>query len=653
MASGRIKGITIEIGGDATPLQKALADVDKDLGRTQSALRDVDKLLKLDPKNVNLLRQKQELLTRAIDDTKKKLDTEKEALEQLKKADQTPEVTEQMQRLERQIADDEAALKKLEKQSEDFGSVAKQQFKAVGEQLQKTGEAITAVGEKLAPVSAAAAALGGGLLKLGYDAVTGADDLNTLSKQTGISTDSLQRMQYASDLVDVSLEDITGSLRKMKPKMDENNKTFQELGVAVTDTDGNLRNVEDVFYDTLEALSKIENETERDKIAMELFGKGADSLAGIIDDGGQALRDYGQAAADAGLILSQDTLDALNETNDTIDQLKAEMAGTMAQIGADVATILAPVLENVAAVVSKIAEALRNLTPEQEKMILTIIAIVAALAPVLIALGNLISTIGLITIALPGIAAAAAPVIAVLTGPVALAIAAVVAAGIILIKNWDAIKEAFRQMGEGLKRDWETLKNAVVTTITNLQTTAVQKFNDLKTAVLNTAENIRSAAVTKFNAVKEAITKPIETAKTTVTNAINKIKDIVNNAKLSLPHIKLPHFKVKGGQVPWGIGGVGTPPSISIDWYKRAYDNPVIFQQPTVLPTVGGLKGFGDGHGAEIVMSLNKLQELVGQQSSPVYMTINAAPGMDVRELAQEVSKELAFAQRSKNAVYA
>ena len=129
--ANRIAGITIEIDGNAKPLQKELQSVDKSLRTTQSNLKDVDKLLKLDPGNADLLRQKQKLLNTAIEDTKKKLDTEKEALAQLAAADQTPEVTAQMEALQRQIADDEAKLSSFKGQMKDFGSVAGQQMKAV------------------------------------------------------------------------------------------------------------------------------------------------------------------------------------------------------------------------------------------------------------------------------------------------------------------------------------------------------------------------------------------------------------------------------------------------------------------------------------------------------------------------------------------
>lgn len=97
--AGRIKGITIEIDGNTTKLQSALQATNKDLRNTQSALKDVNKLLKMDPGNVTLLKQKHDLLKQSIADTKTKLDTEKQALQQLKQADQTPEVIEQQNRL--------------------------------------------------------------------------------------------------------------------------------------------------------------------------------------------------------------------------------------------------------------------------------------------------------------------------------------------------------------------------------------------------------------------------------------------------------------------------------------------------------------------------------------------------------------------------
>ena len=605
MAS-RIAGITIEIGGNTTKLQKALQGVDKQLRTTQANLKDVDRLLKLNPGNTELLTQKQKQLTEAINLTKSRLEQLKDAQSNVR------EGSAEWDAIQREIIETEGKLKGLQTEMRNFGSVSAQQLKAVGGKLQEAGGKIEDVGRKLSGVSGAAAAVGGGLLKLGYDAVTSADDINTLAKQTGISTDEIQKMKYASDLVDVSLEDITGALRKMKPKMDENNETFQKLGVSVTNADGSLRNATDVFYDSIEALSKVQNETERDQLAMALFGKSADQLAGIIDDGGSALKQYGAEAENLGLIMSGETLNALNQTNDVIDQTKARLSGTMAQIGADVATVLGPALEKGAEWIGTITAKLRELTPEQTETILKIVGIVAAIGPVLVIGGKLIAGVGSLISILGS-------VVGFLGGPLTIAIAAIIAVGVLLYKNWDTIKEKAVSLWNGVKSTFESIK----TTITNVVQNVISKMQALWDKISTTFNNIKDK----------------------VKNVIDTIKGIFNTT-ISFPHIKLPHFNVSGGKVPWGLGGKGTPPSISIDWYKKAYQNPVLFRQPTVLQTSAGLKGFGDGAGAEIVMGLDKLRQLVGANQQPsvqigkVEIVVEGA-GKNADQIARELQNIL------------
>lgn len=111
--------------------------------------------------------------------------------------------------------------------------------------------------------------------------------------------------------------------------------------------------------------------------------------------------------------------------------------------------------------------------------------------------------------------------------------------------------------------------------------------------------NIRNTASSVFNSVKTAITNPISTAKDTIGNIIDTISGLFSDANFSFPDIKLPHFS-------WDwidIGGLVSIPSISVDWYKKAYETPYLFTQPTVL---GGM-GFGDGNGGEMVYGHEKL----------------------------------------------
>lgn len=594
MAGAKIRGITIELGADASGIQKALKGIDSQLKATQNQLKDVNKLLQLDPKNTELLTQKQKSLESAISLTK-------DRIEELKNAQSgVEEGSAEWDALQREIIANEQQLKSLQTEYRNFGSVASQQIKAVGKELQDAGGKIEGFGKKISGISGGAAGIGGALLKMGYDAVTGADDLNTLAKQTGFTTAEIQKMQYASDLIDVSFEDITGALKKFKTKIDPANESLAALGVQTVNADGSLRDATDVFNDTIKALSGVANETERDQLAMELFGKGADSLAGIIDDGGAALQQFGQEAENMGLILDQGTLDSLNATNDTIDQLKANLAGTVAQIGADVGTVLAPLLEKGATLIGKITEKLRELTPEQTETILKIVGVVAAVAPAIILIGKVVSGIG-------SVVSVIGTVVGVLGGPLTIAIAAAIAVGVLLWKNWDKIKAVAAQVAESVSTAWNNLKekvSGVIDTLRGKIDTLKQKFEDLKEKVVGI-----------WNTIKGVLT-----------------------GQISLPHIPMPHFAVS--PPGWRIGDLlrGEIPRLSIDWYKKAYDNPVMFTSPTVMQTPQGMKGFGDGNGAEIVMGLEKLRELVGsEREQPIVIT--APIYLDGKVIGEQVTR--------------
>lgn len=192
-----------------------------------------------------------------------------------------------------------------------------------------------------AAIVAGTTAVATGLSALTLKSALAADDLNTLAKQSGFSTADIQKWQYASDLIDVSIDDIVKSAAKMKKNMISTSTTtvdaWNQLGIKVKDSNGQLRNSTTVFYETLTALSKVQNETERDTLAMTLFGKSADSLAGIVDDGGAALQELAGKAEKAGVILSQDTLDSANALNDKVDTLKATVKGFAGKVGSELA----------------------------------------------------------------------------------------------------------------------------------------------------------------------------------------------------------------------------------------------------------------------------------------------------------------------------
>lgn len=206
---------------------------------------------------------------------------------------------------------------------------AMNEFKSSMADAKKYGtELVTEIGA----IGAAATAAVAGLFAFTKEAAQWADDMNTLSKVTGIGTDELQKFAYASDLIDVSMDTLTGSLTKLTRTMQSASQggtsaaaqAFQELGVSVTDSTGQLRDRQQVFYETIDALGRIANETERDALAMNIFGKSAQELNPLIKGGAETLKTLGDEAERAGLILSQATLDNLNEFNNKVDLLKAK-----------------------------------------------------------------------------------------------------------------------------------------------------------------------------------------------------------------------------------------------------------------------------------------------------------------------------------------
>lgn len=155
-----------------------------------------------------------------------------------------------------------------------------------------------------------------------------ADEINTLAATTGLSTDALQEYKYMAELTDVSLETITGSMTKLVRSMNsareekgEAAEVFQELGIAVKDSAGNLRDSQTVFNEAITALGKIENETERDAAAMTLFGKSARDLNPLIKTGADKLESLAKEAHDAGYVLSGEALQALQKQQDAQDRL--------------------------------------------------------------------------------------------------------------------------------------------------------------------------------------------------------------------------------------------------------------------------------------------------------------------------------------------
>lgn len=672
MAGAKIRGVTIELSGDTSGFTKALTNANKEIKNTQTQLADVEKLLKLDPTNVDLLAQKQQLVTNAIEQSKDKLDTLNTALEQMK-ADGVDESSEAFMALQREVVATEQSMQTLSTESGtastamqglagdgDSASTALQGLADVGEPtstaLGSIGEAAAAVSEKAGEVaektkgiSDAAGTLVGKLAEMGLGAITSADDLATLSAQTGISTDTLQKFQFASDMVDVSTDTLTTAFKKMKIQMDKHPETFEALGVSVTDADGNFRDLESVFYDTVGALSQIEDGTARDLASMDVFGKGADDLATIIDDGGATLKEYSQKAEDLGVILDEDTIKSLTSTGDQVDTLKAQAEATMTQLGAQIITEMGPTLEGLLGTIQDIIAWIGTLDGDTLTIIATVGIAIAAISPVA-------SMISGITTAVQGVSSAISFLVA---NPMVAVIAAVVGAVTIIATKGEEIKAALQGVDDFLQnifaKDWSEQFGIIGDVLNGFFATVEDIWTGIKDTFTGVIDFIQSIFKGDWEGAWEGVKNIFkgiwETFEGILKAPLNGMIGILNGLidglnwiirGINSISVEIPEWVpfVGGNRIGFNLGEIGKLAYLAKGGILSSGSAIVGEAGPEMLTMTAG--------GRAVVQPLTT--NTTNQNYGGVTLNVYATAGQSVQQLAQIIMDEIGDATRRQEA---
>lgn len=192
-----------------------------------------------------------------------------------------------------------------------------------------------------------------------------ADDILTMSMTTGQSAQQLQEFSYAAELIDVSVDTLQTSLTRLTNNMQnamngtgDAKKAFEQLGIAVTDSEGNMRTANDVFYETIDALGKVGNATERDALSMDIFGRSAQDLNPLIIQGSDTLREYADEAHNVGYVLDNEALSALGAVDDGFQRLQTTQDAVKNNMAAEFAPYLTSALEDIRALIEKVGKAL-------------------------------------------------------------------------------------------------------------------------------------------------------------------------------------------------------------------------------------------------------------------------------------------------------
>lgn len=363
MANTKIRGITIEISADTNPLIQDFKKVSGSLKDTEKYLGDINKLLKFNPQDVNLLNEKQKALAEAVSLTTNKLSDLRKVYDTLPKGE-NGELTEEQKKLQQEINVTQGTLEKYKKQvrevTAELDSMGKEtdqvekETKERGEETKTFGDLLKAnlTRDAIKGLATGIVNLGKQMFEMGKETRAYADNVMQLSTQYGLTTDKIQEFQYMSELTDTSLETITGSMTKLTKNMQTATKgtgdayaRFEKLGISVTDTEGNLRSTDEVFADAISRLGNVENATERDALAMNIFGKSAMDLNPLIAVGREGLADYRAEAHEMGYVLDTDTLESLGAVDDAMQRANKRLDAVKNQIGRYLAPIVAQITE--------------------------------------------------------------------------------------------------------------------------------------------------------------------------------------------------------------------------------------------------------------------------------------------------------------------
>ena len=350
--------------------KQAISEIGSGMKVLDSEMRKVSSAYAQNADSVEALNAKNDVLERKISTQTEKIEYLRAALQQ--SAEKYGEADKRTMQWQTSLNNAEAELNNLNNQLDEN----KQKIADSGKEMGNLGDVVNGLTSKLGiqlpdsmkssmnamgSLDASSLALAGGfaavaaaivkvekaMISMTKESASFADNIITLSMQTGQSTQQLQEFAYASELIDVSVDTLQGSLTKLTNNMQNTmngtgnaKASFEALGVSVTNADGSMRSANDVFYETIDALGQVKNETERDAMAMDIFGRSAQDLNPLIIQGSKTLKAYADEAHNMGYVLDDEALSALGAVDDAYQRLQKTQEGVKNQLAVEFAPYL-------------------------------------------------------------------------------------------------------------------------------------------------------------------------------------------------------------------------------------------------------------------------------------------------------------------------
>lgn len=350
--------------------KQAISEIGSGMNVLNSEMRKVQSAYAQNADSVEALSAKNDVLGRKISTQTEKIEYLRAALQQ--SAEKYGEADKRTMQWQTSLNNAEAELNNLNNQLDEN----KQKIADSSKEMGNLGDVVNGLTSKLGiqlpesmkssmnamgSLDASSLALAGGfaavaavivkvekaMISMTKESAAFADNIITLSMQTGQSTQQLQEFAYASELIDVSVDTLQGSLTKLTNNMQDTmngtgnaKASFEALGVSVTNADGSMRSANDVFYETIDALGQVKNETERDAMSMDIFGRSAQDLNPLIIQGSKTLKAYADEAHNMGYVLDDEALSALGAADDAYQRLQKTQEGVKNQLAVEFAPYL-------------------------------------------------------------------------------------------------------------------------------------------------------------------------------------------------------------------------------------------------------------------------------------------------------------------------
>ena len=461
-------GGTVKLTGESE-YKKALADITRSLKEVSSETKAVTSSYDKEDKSQKAVTEQSKALNKQLDVQNQKIELMKKHYDQLAKSEGASE--EELSKLRTQINNAQADANKTAAKIKELGNetdAAGGKFSGMGE---KIGSFAKVAAASLAAVGTAAAAMGKKLYDAAKETAAMGDEIDKESQKLGISAETYQTLNYAMERSGSSISDlskgvktITQSLADAQNGVEGATEQFDSLGVSVKNTDGTFKSAEDILLGTIDALANMEDETQRNAAAQEIFGKSASELNPLLNAGADAIKALQQEAKDYGMVMSDEAVAASAAFSDSMDKLQGTATGLKTKLVSDllpgltqVANGFADLLngssgagESIQAGFESMIGAINDRIPEMVEVIQSVVSAVVAVAPDIIKglaeslLGAIPDLIPVISDAIKGIGSVVIELIPEVLEAIPELLSSIVEGSLDIVRGlWDSILETF------------------------------------------------------------------------------------------------------------------------------------------------------------------------------------------------------------------